>query len=826
VRIALVSPYSWTYPGGVTRHIEALSAELCAQGHEPDILAPFDPDDALSRRLHRGARPQWREPPANFVPLGRTIGIPANGAVSNLTGTPHSVFAIRGALRSGGYDVAHIHEPIVPLIGFDALMSSGELPLVGTFHTYSTNLLSNGIGAVLMGGRRRMNRLHARIAVSEAAAWTARRFYGGHYRIVPNGVLLDGAAKNGGAAVGVEYGGAAAGEGYGTAVAGEGTGGAAGWGIEESKNRDAPCARGGEVVFGNHRPLRILFIGQAVERKGLPVLLRAFEALREQIPATLTLVGASATEIAPMLLDDRGVRALGKVSEEQKNEELCRAEVLCAPSLRGESFGMVLTEAFAASTPVVASDIPGYRDVARDGRDSLLVPPGDALALAEALRALALDPGRRASMAAAAREHAERFSWAHVAEEIVDVYEQAIAVGQPATRWSRIAVRHGLTPADLRPPVRAHRLPSLEPAPPVRHRALRVLSRGALLATSLAGVALAYLALQKIGVTNVAASLVASSPGLVAAGLAMMCVSMVMRGIAWHAILKAAPTWRVARRRDALQGTFIGVLMSATLPARLGEPSRALIVARRIGRARETLPVVLGTMVSQTLLNLLALVILGGVMFSSVSFAGKHTDALLAVGLAPLAVLIALLLVPVLVPSAAVSRSQRLGRVLASMRASLLRVRAGLSVFRKPRQAAAATALQLSAWGLQWLSCWLLLMALGLGEKVGFGAAAAVLFAVNVTAVIPATPANVGVFQAACVAVLAGAYHVGTADALAYGIVLQAVEVATAVIMGTPALVNEGLSWKDVRLRTMHASPVKLPPLPGAARRAPSRAQS
>jgi phosphatidylinositol alpha-mannosyltransferase len=790
VRIALVSPYSWTYPGGVTRHIEALAAELLAQGHEPDILAPFDPDDALSRRLHRGARPQRREPPENFVPLGRTIGIPANGAVSNLTGTPHSVFAIRGALRSGGYDVAHIHEPIVPLIGFDALMSSGGLPLVGTFHTYSTNPISNQIGALVMGGRRRMNRLHARIAVSEAAAWTARRFYGGHYRIVPNGVLLP---------------------------AGE---------DERTVERES-----GE-------PLRILFIGQAVERKGLPVLLRAFEALREQIPATLTLVGASAEEIAPMLLDDRGVRALGKVSEEQKNEELRRAEVLCAPSLRGESFGMVLTEAFAASTPVVASDIPGYRDVARDGRDSLLVPPGDALALAEALRALALDPARRARMAVAAREHAERFSWAHVAQEIVDVYEQAIAVGQPATRLARVAVRHGFAPADLRPPARARRLPSLEPPAPVRHRALHVLSRFALLATSLAGLALAYLALQKIGVTNVAASLVASSPGLVAAAVGVMCASMFVRGIAWHAILKAAPTWRVARRRDALQGTFIGVLMSATLPARLGEPSRALVVARRIGRARETLPVVLGTMVSQTLLNLLALAILGGVMFSSVSFAGKHTDALLAVGLAPLGVLLALLLAPVLVrPAVAAnvagamsanrfSRSRRLAAVLASVRASLLRVRAGLRVFRNPRQATSATALQLSAWGLQWLSCWLLLMALGLDGKVGFGAAAAVLFAVNVTAVIPATPANVGVFQAACVAVLAGAYHVGTADALAYGIVLQAVEVATAVIMGTPALVNEGLSWKDVRLRTMHAAPVKLPPLPGTARRTPSQVQS
>ncbi|HTA14567.1 MAG TPA: lysylphosphatidylglycerol synthase domain-containing protein [Solirubrobacteraceae bacterium] len=816
MRIALVSPYSWTYPGGVTRHIEALSAELAAQGHEPDILAPYDPDDALSARLHRGARPQQVEPPANFVPLGRTIGIPANGAVSNLTGTLHSIRAIRRALRTGGYDVAHIHEPIVPLIGYDALMSSGELPLVGTFHTYSENPVSNGIGAVVFGGRWRMNRLHARIAVSEAAAWTARRFYGGRYRIVPNGVLLP--VTEGGENAVTEHWESAAGEGPNAA--------------EDGRN----AAKGGRNArFASDEALRILFIGQAVERKGLPVLLRAFEALREQVPATLTLVGASLEEIAPMLLDDRGVLALGKVSEERKHAELARAEVLCAPSLRGESFGMVLTEAFAASTPVVTSNIPGYRDVARDGVEGLLVPPGDALALAEALRTLALDPARRAAMAAAARARAERFSWTHVAEEVIDTYEQAIAVGQPQTRTARMAVRYGLAPADLRPRVPARRLPSLEPAPRVRRRAVSVLSRVALLASSLMGIALAYLALQKIGVTNVAASLVASSPGLVAAGVAVMCTSMFVRGIAWHAILKAAPTWRVARRRDALQGTFIGVLMSATLPARLGEPSRALIVARRLGRPRETLPVVLGTMVSQTLLNLLALVILGGVMFSSVSFAGNHTSALLAVALAPLAALIVLLLAPVLVPRAAVSRSERLGRVLANLRAALLRVRAGLRVFRNPRQAASATALQLFAWGLQWLACWLLLAALGLTDKVGFGAAAAVLFAVNVTAVVPATPANVGVFQAACVAVLAGAYHVPSADALAYGIVLQAVEVATAVIMGTPALVNEGLSWKEVRLRTMHASPVKLGPLPGTTThtgtrrpsgRSPSRAQS
>jgi phosphatidyl-myo-inositol alpha-mannosyltransferase len=258
--------------------------------------------------------------------------------------------------------------------------------------------------------------------------------------------------------------------------------------------------------------------------------------------------------------------------------------------------------------------------------------------------------------------------------------------------------------------------------------------------------------------------------------------------------------------------------MSATLPARLGEPSRALIVARRLGRARETLPVVLGTMVSQTLLNLLALAILGIVMFSSVDPFNGHHGALVAVALAPLAAVVAILLAPVLVPSAAISRSLRLRALIAGLRRSLVRVREGLRVFRHPRQAALATAAQLGAWGLQCMSCWLLLMALGLNHRVGIAGAAAVLFAVNVTAVIPATPANIGVFQAACVAVLAGAYHVSTADALAYGIVLQVVELATAVLMGIPALITEGLSWKDVRLRTMHGAPVKLSPLPAGQR--------
>ena len=132
-------------------------------------------------------------------------------------------------------------------------------------------------------------------------------------------------------------------------------------------------------------------------------------------------------------------------------------------------------------------------------------------------------------------------------------------------------------------------------------------------------------------------------------------------------------------------------------------------------------------------------------------------------------------------------------------------------MFRRPRLGAIATGAQLSAWALQWLSCYVLLVALGLNHQAGIAAAAAVLFAVNITAVLPATPANLGVFQAACAAVLATGWHVGYGTGVAYGVILQAVEVTTAILMGMPALLKEGMSWREVRLRAMHAAPVKLP---------------
>src|SRR5437764_7253212 len=398
MRIAFLSPYSWTYPGGVTRHIEALAECFIKEGHHVRVLAPLDPPGRFSALLHRGARPQELDPPDYLVPLGRTVGFKANGAVSNLAITPFCVATMLNQLRSGDFDVVHLHEPLAPLVSWVAI-DRVRLPLVGTFHAYTENRFSNAI-ARMLGVRRVLNRLHVRVAVSEAAAWSGRRFYGGHYRVIPNGVHLD----------------------------------------------PQRAARGAARRQGDQ--LRIVFVGQAVDRKGLPLLLRAFEALREHVPCELTVIGPSDEELAPMLLDGHGLRALGKVDDERKRSELERADVLCAPSLGGESFGMVLTEAFASGTPVIASDIAGYRDVVREGVDGILVPRGDAQALAEALRDLYEQPHRRSEMARAATRDVERFAWPRVAAEVMGAYEDAIATPEPEGAVSRAAVKLGVRSVD------------------------------------------------------------------------------------------------------------------------------------------------------------------------------------------------------------------------------------------------------------------------------------------------------------------------------------------------------------------------------------------
>lgn len=769
MRIALVSPYSWTYQGGVNRHIEALAEELIGREHHVRVLAPFDPPDRISKALHR-APAEDRERPDYLVEIGRTVGFGANGAVSNLSPFPKGVINARRELRAGGFDVVHIHEPVAPIIGWDAALSS-PAPSVGTFHAYSTKPMPNHL-ANLFGARRVFNRLSARIAVSEAAAWTGRRWFGGDYEIVPNGV-------------------------------------------------DTTMAPTGPKPESDH--LRVLFVGRPEERKGLPVLLTAFSGLVEQVPARLTVIGADADDLARWLPDPElmaSIDARGRVSGPDLWSALHEADVLCAPSLSGESFGMVLTEAFAAGTPVIASRIAGYSDVVTDGLDGVLVPPADAQRLAEELQRAHLEPERLSRMGEAARHSAERYAWPRVADRVVEVYERAIAVPEPRSAPEAVLRRAGMIRADGKPKRPSERLPSLDPVPEsAKSRRHRLARRGALGLAGALGVALTWLAAQKIGVDNVVESIVRSDVSWVLVACALMGLSLFMRAASWYVIARAALPNHPIRRRDVTSATMVGVLMSATLPARLGEPARAVSLARRTGRMRETFPVLVGTLVSQTALNIVALIGLGVIIVSTTDLFHSSTQKLFAFSFVPLIALVLVILAPALMKRSGTGRLARMG---ATVRSSLVQVRRGLSVFRRPREGAVASAAQLGAWAVQLAACWALLFALGLDHRAGIGAAAAVLFAVNVTAVVPATPSNIGIFQFAVVSVLHTGFGIGTADALAYGVILQVVEIATAVALGVPALVREGLTWSDLRLQALSATPVQLSSRPPAAEKGTS----
>jgi phosphatidyl-myo-inositol alpha-mannosyltransferase len=319
----------------------------------------------------------------------------------------------------------------------------------------------------------------------------------------------------------------------------------------------------------------------------------------------------------------------------------------------------------------------------------------------------------------------------------------------------------------------------------------RCLATVAALAATTAG---GIVGVHRIGVRPIVDGVVSSNPTWVLVALSLMCLAMAARAVSWRAILSAAlPDARV-RLSPVLRATSIGVLVSATVPARVGEPARAFVMARNLGGSRARggpLALVLGTIISQTVLNLAALLALGALTMAT-SSVDLRFRSLSAVGAA--ALVVALLIV---VASGRMARHPA-GRLAPRLRAAVEPLRAGFVVFGSWRRAPEAIVTQLGAWALQLLSCYALLAAFGLEHRAGLGAAGAVLFAVNVTAAVPITPSNLGVFQAACVAVLSGAYGLGSADALAYGIVLQTVEIATAVVMGAPALVREGLGWREL----------------------------
>jgi phosphatidyl-myo-inositol alpha-mannosyltransferase len=306
-------------------------------------------------------------------------------------------------------------------------------------------------------------------------------------------------------------------------------------------------------------------------------------------------------------------------------------------------------------------------------------------------------------------------------------------------------------------------------------------------------------ALLNLNLSRVGHALVTADLAYIAAALGLMGSSLLMRSISWHATLRAALPGTPIPWPPVIRATMIGVMGSAVFPGRIGEPARVIVLSRRLeGRTRSQLPVVAGTVFSQTLINLVALGILLAITVTSVPVLhGKVAGALGAL-IVPFAAALAIVAGPRVVAVCCRSRNQRVAAAAERLQRLLTLARSGLAAFANARYGPLAVGFQLLAWGLQWLACYMVLLAMGLQHDGGLVAAAAILLAVNLSAVLPPTPSNVGVFQAACAFVLA-AYGVAAGPGVAYGILLQAVEVVTALALGVPALLGEGLSFSELR---------------------------
>jgi phosphatidyl-myo-inositol alpha-mannosyltransferase len=370
MKVGIVVPYSWSFGGGVVDHAEAQARALAAIGIETRLLIGHDPPGSFSRILHpRQGRPG--PPPARVIPLGRSVIVPGNGALSNLVLSPRALPQLRRALARERFDVIHVHEPLAPMLS-PAALALWDGPAVGTFHAAgasSWRLLAQPLWGFLLG------RIDLRVAVSEQARLAAAPYAPGHYEVIPNGV-------------------------------------------------DIP-----EGIDAGGRADTIVFAGRHDPRKGLPVLLRAWPRLRGR-GVRLRVLGADPLAVRLLLarlrLSEEGIDVLGFVDDERLTEELAAAKLLVAPSLGNESFGMTITRAFACAAPVVASDIPGYREVVTD-ETGALVPPDDAEALAETIASLLDDEPARVERGRCARERAvSEYAWPLLAGRLADCYTRVL----------------------------------------------------------------------------------------------------------------------------------------------------------------------------------------------------------------------------------------------------------------------------------------------------------------------------------------------------------------------------------------------------------------
>jgi phosphatidylinositol alpha-mannosyltransferase len=372
MKVGLVCPYTWDVPGGVQAHVHDLAIALIAMGHEVSVITPADDDASL---------------PPYIVSTGRAVPVPYNGAVARMAFGPLSARRVRRWLRDGNFDVVHVHEPTTPSLSLLATWSF-DGPLVATFHTSVQRARTLAAAYPIL--QTALEKISARIAVSVAARRTLVEHLGGDAVLIPNGVSMAAFAD-------VEP--------------------FPGWPGE-----------GGALGF----------LGRFEEaRKGLPVLLEAFTQLARTRPALRLLIagpgdpGEVWRELPPELVSR--VELLGQVSDADKARMLRSVDVYVAPNTGGESFGIVLLEAMAVGTPVLASDLEAFRAVLGEGGSGRLFANGDADDLAAKAGDLLDDAAARASLVTLGRATARRYDWSEVARDIVRVYE-TVAPSAPSVK--------------------------------------------------------------------------------------------------------------------------------------------------------------------------------------------------------------------------------------------------------------------------------------------------------------------------------------------------------------------------------------------------------
>lgn len=371
MRIGMVCPYSFDVPGGVQAHVLQLAEVYIERGHHVSVLAPSSPGVEL---------------PDFVVSGGKSLAIPYNGSVARLRFGPAAHRRVKRWLARGDFDVLHLHEPNAPSLSMLALQAA-EGPIVATFHTSTTKSLTLSL---VQGFLRPFHeKIVGRIAVSDLARRWQMEALGSDAVEIPNGVPVAEFAE-------------------------------------------------GPLLDGYPRPGHsVLFLGRFDEpRKGMDTLIGALPALVARYPDIEILIVGRGDEDA--LREQAGphagqLRFLGQVSDAEKAAALRSADVYVAPNTGGESFGIVLVEAMAAGTPVVASNLDAFRRVLRDGEDGALFPIGDSAALAAAVSTLLDDDDARARMVASATAAVQRFDWSVVADQIMRVYETVAAAGVKVT---------------------------------------------------------------------------------------------------------------------------------------------------------------------------------------------------------------------------------------------------------------------------------------------------------------------------------------------------------------------------------------------------------